>query len=41
MAVLSPLEEESFSLFGCMRGTVIIHGDIVAGTGEVWEADVV
>jgi len=41
MAILGPVEEETFSLFGCMKGTVIINGDIVEGTGEVWEADVV
>ena len=27
-------------VFGCMKGTVRIHGDIVASTGEIWFADV-
>ena len=27
------------SLFGCMKGTVKIHGDIIASTGEQWFAD--
>lgn len=40
MATLSPFEEKPFSIFGCMKGTMSIHGDIVEGTGEVWEADV-
>jgi prevent-host-death family protein len=40
MATLSPFAEKPSSLFGCMKGTVVIHGDIVEGTGEVWEADV-
>ncbi len=40
LATLSPFEEKPVSLFGCMKGTLVIQGDIVAGTGEVWEADV-
>jgi len=40
MATLTPFEEKGFSLFGCMKGTVVIHDDIVGPTGEVWEADV-
>ncbi len=40
LAKLSPFEENPASLFGCMKGTVLVQGDIVAGTGEVWEADV-
>ncbi|MBW4699995.1 MAG: type II toxin-antitoxin system Phd/YefM family antitoxin [Aphanocapsa lilacina HA4352-LM1] len=39
MARLVPVEEEPFSLFGCQKDSVVIHGDIVAGTGEIWEAD--
>ncbi len=27
------------SSFGCMKGTVEIFGDIVAPTGEVWDAE--
>lgn len=26
-------------IFGCLAGTVTIHGDIIAPTGEAWEAD--
>jgi len=40
MAKLSPFAEKPSSLFGCMKGTVVIHGDIVESTDEVWEADV-
>ena len=40
MAKLTPIEDEAYSLFGCLKDTVEIKEDIVAGTGEVWEADV-
>ena len=40
MAKLTPIEDETDSLFGCLPNTVEITGDIVEGTGEVWEADV-
>lgn len=38
---LAPLEErdEEAALFGCLAGTVTFRGDIVAPTGERWEAD--
>ncbi len=39
MARLVPVEEEDYSLFGCLANTVIIQGDIVEGTGEVWNAE--
>lgn len=39
LAKLSPFDENPPSLFGCMKGTVIIKGDIVEGTGEIWEVD--
>ena len=39
MAQLKPVVEENYSLYGCMEGTIEIVGDIVEGTGEVWEAD--
>ncbi len=32
------LESEQ-RIFGCLAGTVTIHGDIVAPLGEAWEAD--
>lgn len=40
MAKLTPIEDETYSLFGCLENTVEIHEDIVEGTGEVWEVDV-
>ena len=41
VAKLVPVEEgKPKPLFGCMKGTVKIHGDIIAPTGEVWFADV-
>lgn len=40
LAKLSPFDEKPPSLFGCMKGTVVIHGNIMESTGEVWEADV-
>jgi hypothetical protein len=36
---LVPVEKELPTLFGRMKGTGIILGDIVGPTGEVWEAD--
>lgn len=38
---LSPIDEskEQPGIFGFLAGTVTIHGDLVAPTGEVWEAD--
>ena len=40
MAKLVPFSEEPVSLFGCMKDSAVIRGDIVEGLGEVWEADV-
>jgi prevent-host-death family protein len=39
VARLVPVEEKTPTLFGRMKGTGIILGDIVSPTGEVWEAD--
>lgn len=39
VAKLVPLEKKGKSLFGYMKGTVSIHGDIIAGTGEKWNAN--
>lgn len=38
---LSPVEEEEDQqeIFGFLAGTLTVHGDIVAVTGEVWNAD--
>jgi prevent-host-death family protein len=39
LAKLVPYVEEPSSLFGCMNDTVVIHEDIVEGTGEIWQAN--
>jgi prevent-host-death family protein len=38
VARLVPVEERMPSIFGRMRGTVTIQGDIVGPTGEEWNA---
>ena len=38
IAQLVPIEEEKESLFGKMKGTVQILGNIVAPIDEVWDA---
>lgn len=40
LAMLVPIKKEKHSLFGCLKDSVVIRGDIVSGTGEEWEADV-
>ena len=40
LAKLTPIEDEYYSLFGCLKDTVEIKEDIVEGIGETWEADV-
>jgi prevent-host-death family protein len=39
VARLVPIEEKVPSVFGRMKGSITILGDIVAPTGEIWEAD--
>ena len=39
VAILMPIENKKFSLYGCMKNSVVFKTDIVAGTGEKWEAD--
>lgn len=39
VARLVPIENKKFSLYGCMKNSVVIKFDIVSGTGEKWEAD--
>jgi prevent-host-death family protein len=41
IALLSPYEApgDSGGIFGCLAGSVTIHGDIVAPVDEVWDAD--
>lgn len=39
VARILPVEQKLTSVFGRMKGTVEILGDIVASTGEQWQAD--
>lgn len=39
MAKLIPIADKKFSLYGCMKNSVVIKFDIIASTGEKWEAD--
>lgn len=39
VARLAPLANNGVDIFGRMRGTVEILGDIVSSTGEAWNAD--
>lgn len=39
VAKLVPVAPVSRDFIGSLKGTVTYHGDIVAPTGEVWEAD--
>ena len=39
VAKLVPYEEKPKDIFGYAKGSVVIHGDIVGPTGEVWDAD--
>lgn len=39
VAKLVPYEPVSRNLFGCMKGTVIIHGDITALINVNWEVN--
>jgi prevent-host-death family protein len=39
VARLVPFDEAPVSLFGHLRGAVASYGDLVAPTGESWDAD--
>ena len=39
VAQLVPIEEKEATLFGAMKGTIHILGDIIAPIGESWDAD--
>lgn len=39
IAKLIPYDDAPVSLFGVMQGSIKIKGDIVAPTGEKWDAD--
>lgn len=39
VARLVPCDEKPTHLFGCMKGTVTILGDVVSPTGEKWDGE--
>ena len=39
IAQLVPIEEEKGTLFGKMKGTIHVVGDIISPIDEVWDAD--
>lgn len=39
IAKLVPIEDKDFSLFGCMKNSVVLKGDVISSTGEEWDAD--
>ena len=39
VARLVPIDNTPPALFGCMKGRATVNGDIVAPTGETWDAD--
>lgn len=39
VAKLVPLSEKPASIYGCLKGTIIIHEDIVGPTDEQWDVD--
>ncbi len=40
VAKLVPIDEDApVPVFGCMKGRARIEGDLVAPTGELWNAD--
>jgi len=38
VAELKPIERKKEALFGCMKGTGHIKGDLIESTGEEWDA---
>jgi len=39
VARLVPYDEKPLPIYGCMKGTITIIGDIVSPTGERWDAE--
>lgn len=39
LARLAPIEDAPLHLFGCMKGTAAIKGDLTQPLDEPWEAD--
>lgn len=40
VAKLVPYEDKRPDIFGYAKGSIVIHGDIIEPTGDIWEADV-
>jgi prevent-host-death family protein len=39
VARMVPIQDKAPDLFGYLAGSVTYHGDIIAPTGEAWDAD--
>lgn len=39
VARLAPFDEKTTPIYGCMKNTVTILGDIVSPVGEQWDAE--
>lgn len=39
IATVIPIEDKEVSIFGAMKGTVTIHGDIISPIDVTWNAD--
>jgi len=39
VAKLVPFEDKRLDIFGYAKGSLVILGDIVGPTGEIWDAD--
>ncbi len=39
VAQLVPIDEREVTLFGAMKGTIHVQGDIISPIGEVWDAE--
>ncbi len=39
IAKLAPITDQALSVFGFLRGAVVVKGDIVEPLNEVWDAD--
>ena len=39
IAQLVPIEEKTFDIFGCLKGSVTINEDIIKPVKVAWEAD--
>ncbi len=39
IAMLVPIEGPKVNLFGCMKGTIKLNGDIITAVDEEWDAN--